>query len=111
MAFVASNAERRAQGQEPIRLSIGLHFGPVVVGEIASQRRLEFAVLGDTVNVASRPQEQTRSLYCRAAISDATLQAVRNGAGVGGNNDLEDLQRRGELPIRGREELVGVWVL
>ncbi len=111
VAFEAWNAERRARGQEPIRLSIGLHFGPVVVGDIASQRRLELPVLRDTVNVASRLQELTRSLDCRAAISDATPQAVRNGAGVGGNNDLEDLQRRGELPIRGREELVGVWVL
>ncbi len=109
--FEAWNAQRRAQGQEPVRLSVGLHFGPVVVGDIGSERRLEFAVLGDTVNVASRLQELTRSLDCRAAISDATLQAVRNGDGDGGGNALEGLERRGELPIRGREEQVAVWVL
>ena len=108
--FEAWNAERRARGQEAIRLSLGLHFGPVVVGDIGSERRLEFAVLGDTVNVASRLQELTRSLDCRAAISDATLQAVRDGAPDGGGT-LEGLQRRGELPIRGREEQVAVWVL
>ncbi len=110
-AFEAWNAERSARGQETVRLSIGLHYGAVVVGDIGSERRLEFAVLGDTVNVASRLQELTRNLDCRAAISDATLQAVHDSNGDGGVNALDGLERRGELPIRGREEQVGVWVL
>ncbi len=110
-AFEAWNAERRARGQEAVRLSIGLHFGPVVVGDIGSERRLEFAVLGDTVNVASRLQDLTRSLDCRAAISDAALQAVRDGAPEEAGPALEGLEKRGEVPIRGREEQVGVWVL
>ncbi len=54
------NRERRASGAEPIALSVGLHCGTVVLGDIGSERRLEFAVLGDVVNVASRLEALTR---------------------------------------------------
>ena len=39
---------------EPIQLSIWVHYGSVVLGDFGSERRLEFIVIGDTVNVASR---------------------------------------------------------
>ena len=51
------NREREAAGDQPIEISIGLHYGTVVLGDIGSARRLEYAVLGDTVNVASRLEE------------------------------------------------------
>ena len=47
------NAERRAAGEPEIAGSFGLHYGPVVLGDIGANR-LEFAVIGNTVNVASR---------------------------------------------------------
>ena len=46
----------------PGKAGIGLHFGPVVLGDIVDERRLEFAVSGDTVNVASRLEAMTRKL-------------------------------------------------
>ena len=67
---------RARAGRKPIRISLGLHYGPVVIGNIGTDRRLEFGVLGDTVNVASRLEALTRELDCRAVISDAIAEAV-----------------------------------
>jgi adenylate cyclase len=47
------NRERNMRGEPPIRLSIGLHYGEVVLGDIGLNR-LEFAVIGTAVNAASR---------------------------------------------------------
>ncbi|MSP51229.1 MAG: adenylate/guanylate cyclase domain-containing protein [Alphaproteobacteria bacterium] len=53
-AVDAWNEERRAAGEPTIQISIRIHFGAAILGDIGSERRLEFATLGDTVNVASR---------------------------------------------------------
>ena len=56
------NQLRKASGFPTVRLSIGVHYGPVVRGDIGTERRLEYAVLGDTVNVASRLESATAVL-------------------------------------------------
>ncbi|MBX9943078.1 MAG: adenylate/guanylate cyclase domain-containing protein [Reyranella sp.] len=48
------NQIRRASGKEPVRLRVGLHSGPVVVGNIGAPGRVNYTVVGDTVNVAQR---------------------------------------------------------
>ena len=48
------NLQRAAAGLTPVRLRIGLHSGPVVVGNIGAPGRVNYTVVGDTVNVAQR---------------------------------------------------------
>ena len=48
------NRDSASYGVPSLRVSLGLHFGPVIIGDVGPVRRLEFAVVGDTVNVASR---------------------------------------------------------
>ena len=61
-ALDAWNAERASGGLPPMRMGIGLHYGPVVAGDIGSRRSMAFATVGDTTNVASRLQALTREL-------------------------------------------------
>jgi adenylate cyclase len=63
--------------EHPVRLAIGVNYGPVVLGDIGSAHRLEFAVLGDTVNVASRLERATREIGCSILVSEAAVAAAR----------------------------------
>ena len=66
-AMIASigefNRERKNRGEPPIRVSVGLHYGEVVLGDIGLNR-LEFAVIGTAVNAASRLETLTREFGC-----------------------------------------------
>ncbi len=53
----ADNALRRAAGQAPVRVRIGVHSGTVVVGNIGAPGRINYTVVGDTVNTAQRMEQ------------------------------------------------------
>lgn len=99
--MAAWNVDRRADGLPEITARFGLHYGPVVLGDIGANR-LEFAVLGDTVNVASRLEGMTRALGVQAIISDAAMEAA---------GETEGFRRAPDQMVRGMAEPVPVWVL
>jgi len=70
------NARREARGDFAINIGIGINTGPVVAGNIGHQRRLEYTVIGDTVNLAQRLESQTKVAGCKLLVSEATYQAV-----------------------------------
>jgi adenylate cyclase len=106
--FIAWNVRRHGRGKAPIEISVGLHYGPVVVGNIGTDRRLEFAVLGDTVNVASRLEALTRELGVAAVISSAAAEAVRQEAPDEAEEILAGFVYRGPVMLRGRDHPVEV---
>ena len=86
-----------------VAVSVGVHFGTVTLGNVGPARRLEFAVLGDTVNVASRLEAATRALGCRILCSDAVMaRAVGDAA-------LDGFIHRPAMALRGRGAAMDVW--
>jgi adenylate cyclase len=90
------NAKRAAREAQRLSIAIGAHFGPVVVGNLGSEERLEFTVVGDVVNVASRLEEATRELGCMIAVSDVSVQAA------GPAHLYEGFEKAVEVRLRGR---------
>ena len=101
------NRERKPRGEPPIRISIGLHYGQVVLGDIGLNR-LEFAVIGTTVNAASRLETLTREFGCAMIASDELVQQARAEAGSS-NADFADLVAQPPQAIRGLEQPLGIW--
>ncbi|MGH6917613.1 MAG: adenylate/guanylate cyclase domain-containing protein, partial [Geminicoccaceae bacterium] len=72
----AWNAGRRRTGRPPLEVGIGVHFGMVAFGRTGTEDASERAVIGATVNVASRLERVTRRLRTWLAISDEVVRAL-----------------------------------
>src|SRR5690606_17605585 len=103
------NAGRAARGEDPVRVSVGLHYGDAVLGDIGSTR-LEFAVIGSTVNVASRLEGMTRAFGVPLIVSDDLLNHVRVEACCG-DEETSGLEMRPAQTVRGLAHPIDVWML
>ena len=62
-AIRADNARRAEHGEAPIRIRIGIHTGSATVGNIGAPNRLNYTIIGETVNVGQRLEEMGKELY------------------------------------------------
>jgi adenylate cyclase len=87
---------------EPLKIGVGIHSGPAVVGRMGYGSAISLTAIGDTVNVASRLQDLTKQYECQLVISEQ----VARQAGV----DVESLPRY-ELTVRNRKEELSIYVV
>ena len=104
------NIGRVENGEPEIKASFGLHYGPAVLGDIGGENRLEFAVIGNTVNVASRLEALSRPLDTRLVASGDLIDRVRCeedacDALLAGMHQMDAQQ------VRGVSEPVPVWAM
>jgi adenylate cyclase len=101
------NNQRKTAGEIPIRVCFGLHYGPVVLGDIGVTC-LEFAVIGSTVNAASRLEALTRALGCALVASDDLVRQARTELDSA-EAVFRPLMAQAPQTIRGLEQPIAVW--
>lgn len=94
------NVSRAQRNLSELRMGIGIHTGEVVAGNIGSENRLEFTVIGDTVNTASRLEGLTKELDGNIAVSADTVREL---------GDADGLSSVGPRHLRGRDREIEVF--
>jgi len=75
-AIKVYNVHRNNVGYQPIYQGIGVHIGPVIIGTVGSEDRMDSTVLGDSVNTAARLEGLTKTYGASIVISAATFNAL-----------------------------------
>lgn len=99
-ALVELNRLLAAKGFPPLAMRIGLHTGDAVVGNLGSQSRFDYTVIGDTVNLASRLEGLNKFYGTAILVSESTVQECAGGV------EFRELDR---VAVKGRETPVAVY--
>lgn len=96
------NQERLRKGRIPIKVGIGLHTGPLMLGIIGDRMRMEAGVVSDTVNTAARMEGLTKYYGVNVIVSEDSVDR------------LEDLQKQrhrflGKVLVKGKKEPVAIY--
>ncbi|MEQ8247695.1 MAG: GAF domain-containing protein [Alphaproteobacteria bacterium] len=96
----AWNKERETHGLLPVDMGIGLNTDTVVSGNIGSPKRMDYTLIGDGVNLASRLESACKAYSARILISDHTYKKLR------GTYRIRDVDM---VVVKGKTEPVGVY--
>jgi adenylate cyclase len=96
--IVGLNERRARDGKEPIAVGIGVSAGEAVAGTVGTEDRMEYTVIGDSVNLAARLESNAKP--GQILISQRTYERVR---------DLVDARPLGRIRVKGKEEEVEVY--
>ncbi len=88
------NGRRAERSLPPLRLGVGVATGDVVAGTIGSPKRMDYTVIGDSVNLSSRLQDLTKGYGVEILVDEATAEAVA------GHHPLRELDL---ITVRGRQ--------
>jgi adenylate cyclase len=84
-------------------MGIGLNTGMAMTGQVGSERRVDYTVIGDTTNTAARLEGMTKGTPHQLFIADSTRSALLR--------EIDDLELVGEHDVRGRAQAITVWTL
>jgi adenylate cyclase len=102
LALAALHARWRAEGRPCLEMRIGINTGPMVIGNMGTERRFDYTVMGDEVNVASRLEGANKELATDILISASTREAAAAAVVA---------RPRGMIEVKGRKQLVAVFEL
>jgi adenylate cyclase len=102
-ALAEFNAEQAALGLPPLAIGIGISSGEMVAGNIGGQARMEYTVIGDPVNLASRLQSLTKEWGKSVLLSEETQILLEP--------DLVEVEPCNRIAVRGKQQPTMVFAL
>ena len=107
LALLKASEDHQAKGlQPPIRMKIALHTGPLIVGNIGAKARMNYTIIGDTVNTASRIEKLCGEADDGSAAIIVVSGETAKAAGKGFNFEF-----LGSHTVKGRSEKIEIWRL
>lgn len=94
-ALAELNEKRMARSESPIQIGMGLHSGTAISGTIGSEERMEYTIIGNTVNTGSRIESSTKAFGADLLVSDTVLEKI---------GDAFLAEYAGAAEVKGRSE-------
>ena len=96
------NRKWQSEGRPTLQIGVGINSGDMLFGNIGSEQRMDFTVIGDSVNLGARLESATKELHATIVISDTTYQQIRDKAQV---------RPLGEISVKGKAQKIVVYEL
>jgi adenylate cyclase len=96
------NQKWQSEGRPTLHIGVGINTGEMLFGNIGSEQRMDFTVIGDSVNLGARLESSTKELKASIVISEATYREIEQ---------LAEVRPLGEIHVKGKEKGIVVYEL
>ena len=96
------NAMQKAKNLPIIKMGIGMHTGPLIMGITGDKDRLDATTISDTVNTASRIESLTKYYKASILLSEITLQQIQHP-------EIFHLRYLGKVQVKGKQSSIGIY--
>ncbi len=108
-ALAALNAELEHELKLPLRMGIGIHAGPTIVGELGYGRAVSLTAIGDTVNTASRLETLTKELGAQLVVSAHLVELAAVELPAARRTEVEVRGRQARMPVLAFTDARDAW--
>lgn len=96
------NRLRQNKGLFPIKMGMGLHCGPMILGTVGSDARMNTTVIGDTVNIASRLETMSKSLNASVLLTSTMVKRIKD-------RSIFRLRDIGRISVKGKSKEMNIF--